>query len=125
MADNHVPVVLRFRDGRTERRAMTPEFDVENQTVHVVRDDNSVEQIPFTDLKAVFFPRDHGMVEPDPAPEGSVLAVEFADGEIIRGSAPEYLPQRNGFFLYPLERSKNEKVFVVNSAIISIDVEKL
>ena len=124
MTETQFPVVLRFRDGRTERRTMTPQFDMEQQTVHLTRDDESVEQIPFTDLKAVFFPRDQSN-EPDPAPEGSVLAVEFADGEVIRGSAPEYSPQRNGFFLYPLERSKNEKVFVVNSAIVSIDVEKL
>lgn len=126
MAQSHVPVVLRFRDGRTERRSMAPQIDVEHQTVRVVKDDQTVEQIPFTDLKAVFFPRNSPTVDSsEPAPQGSVIAVEFADGEIIRGCAPEYSPQRNGFFLYPLERGKNEKVFVVNSAIVSIDVEKL
>jgi len=123
---DHVPVVLRFRDGRTERPAIVPQFDVEHQTVRVVNDDKSVAQIPFTDLKAVFFPRNSwpaGAAEPEM--KGSVLAVEFSDGEVIRGTAPEYSPQRNGFFLFPLDRSKNEKVFVVNSAIVSIDVEKL
>lgn len=121
----HIPVVLRYRDGRTERKSITPEFDLENETVRVVNEDDALEQIPFTDLKAVFFPRAAASEASEPEIKGAVLAVEFADGEVIRGCAPEYSPQRNGFFLYPLDRSKNEKVFVVNSAIVSIDVEKL
>ena len=47
-----------------------------------------------------------------------------ADGEVIRGVA-QYNPERNGFFLFPLDRSKNDRIFVVNSAIVSIEVEKL
>ena len=122
----HVSVVLRFRDGRTERRSMTPDFDLERETVHVVNDDQTVEQIPFAELKAVFFPRTNWAPEgTEPELQGSVLSVEFADGEVIRGCAPDYSPQRHGFFLFPMDRSKNEKVFVVNSAIVSIDVEKL
>lgn len=123
---DQVPVILRFRDGRTDHRSMAPRFDLENETVHLLQGDKSVEQIPFSDLKAVFFPRNTSTTDfNEPEPQGSVIAVEFADGEVIRGCAPEYSPQRNGFFLYPLERSKNEKVFVVNSAIVSIDVEKI
>jgi hypothetical protein len=122
----HVPVVLRFRDGRTVRKSIVPQFDLEHETVRVVNEDQSVDQIRFDDLKAVFFPRNTWPVDPgEPELKGSVLAVEFLDGEIIRGCAPEYSPQRNGFFLFPLDRSKNEKVFVVNSAIVSIDVERL
>lgn len=124
--DPHVSVVLRFRNGRTERRSMTPDFDLERETVHVVNEDQTIEQIPFTELKAVFFPRTNwGAEGTEPELQGSVLSVEFVDGEVIRGCAPDYMPQRRGFFLYPLDRSKNEKVFVVNSAIVSIDVEKL
>lgn len=120
-----IPVVLRYRDGRTERKSIAPEFDIEHQTVRVIGEENAPEQIPFTDLKAVFFPRAATGEGAEPEIKGTVLAVEFADGEVIRGCAPEYSPQRNGFYLYPLDRSKNEKVFVVNSAIVSIDVEKL
>jgi hypothetical protein len=49
------------------------------------------------------------------------IAVEFNDGEVIRGVA-HYNPERNGFFLFPEDRSKNDRIFVVNSAIVSIDV---
>jgi hypothetical protein len=52
------------------------------------------------------------------------IAVEFQDGEVIRGAA-HYNPERNGFYLFPDDRSKNDRIFVVNSAIVSIEVEKL
>lgn len=79
--------------------------------------------MPFSELKAVFFPR----TAPDNALEpasGMQIAVEFNDGEVIRGQA-HYNPERNGFFLFPADRSKNDRIFVVNSAIVSIEVEKL
>jgi hypothetical protein len=57
-------------------------------------------------------------------PHGSLIAVEFADGEVIRGTAT-YNPEASGFFLFPLDRSKNERIFVVRDAIASIEVEKL
>jgi hypothetical protein len=114
-------VVLRYRDGRTERVSLAP-FDAQREVV-IVRRDGGEAEVPFSLLKAVFFPR----VTPDEhleAPTGSTIAVEFTDGEVIRGMA-NYNPERNGFFLVPHDRSKNERIFVVNSAISSIEVEKL
>ena len=96
--------------------------DLDRQIVHI-DEDGSKEEVPFGTLKAVFFPQIDPDKQPDPA-SGSQLAVEFADGEIIRGVA-QYNPERNGFFLYPHDRSKNDRIFVVNSAIMSIEVEKL
>ena len=112
--------VLRYRDGKTER-VQLQEADIEQQLFHVTRDNGVAADVPFGILKAVFFPRTEA--EPETA-SGSTISVEFADGEVIRGMA-HYNPERNGFFLYPLDRSKNDKVFVVNSAIVSIEVEKL
>ena len=113
--------VLRYRDGKTERVRLE-EADTEKQVLRVVRDSGDATQVPFERLKAVFFP---DRSESHPYPEGgSEIAVEFADGEVIRGKA-HYNPERNGFFLYPHDRSKNDRVFVVNSAIVSIEVEKL
>src|SRR5204863_525849 len=86
--------------------------------------DGETSEVPFSLLKAVFFPN----ANPDaPTPitaNGSTIAVEFNDGEVIRGIA-NYNPERNGFFLYPHDRLKNDRIFVVNSAIVSIEVEKL
>jgi hypothetical protein len=115
------PVVLRYRDGTTSR-AMLVRADTDSEILHIEENGNAAE-VPFTRLKAVFFPQPEPDKQPEPA-DGSQLAVEFADGEVIRGIA-QYNPERNGFFLYPLDRSKNDRIFVVNSAIMSIEVEKL
>ena len=122
---NDSAVVLRYRDGRTERAMLAPAestIDSANERLIVRRDDGSDDAVAFADLKAVFFPRH----EEDPLeePSGSTISVEFADGEVIRGLA-HYNPERNGFFLFPHDRSKNDRIFVVNSAIMSIEVEKL
>ena len=121
-----VPVVLHYRGGTTERCLISPQIEADRETVTIVRDDQSLSEVPFARLKALFFLRDEELA-PTEAPDdgGSMLVVEFADGEVIRGISSGYNPARNGFYLYPVDRSKNDKIFVVNSAIVSIDVEKL
>ena len=114
-------IVLRYRDGRTER---VPRADINADEKFVaITHDGATINVPFSELKALFFPRTSPDHEPDPA-TGSTISVEFADGEVIRGIA-HYNPERNGFFLFPHDRSKNDRIFVVNSAIVSIEVEKL
>jgi hypothetical protein len=116
-------VVLRFRDGRTERVLLAP-IDSDRQLLSVRREDGDAAEVPFTLLKAVFFPRTNPDQPIGDPPAGSEISVEFADGEVIRGTA-NYNPERNGFFLFPHDRSKSDRIFVVNSAIMSIEVEKL
>jgi len=114
-------IVLRYRDGRTER-VPRAEINADEKFVAVTHEGAAV-NVPFSELKALFFPRTNPDDEPDTA-TGSTISVEFADGEVIRGIA-HYNPERNGFFLFPHDRSKNDRIFVVNSAIVSIEVEKL
>ncbi len=118
--DNNV--VLRYRDGRTERVSLAP-IEPARQAFTVTRENGQTADVSFSELKAVFFPRSEPDAPLEPA-AGSTLAVEFSDGEVIRGVA-QYNPERNGFFLFPLDRSKNDRIFVVNSAIVSIEVERL
>jgi len=116
-------VVLRYRDGRTERAELEP-IDPNREVLVARDDDGEPAEVPFAELKAVFFPRtdpDDDSLEPA---SGMRIAVEFNDGEVIRGAA-HYNPERNGFFLFPDDRSRNDRIFVVNSAIASIEVEKL
>jgi len=118
--DKGMSVVLRFRNGRTERVSLV-NIDSQAEQVIGIGTDQHNTIVPFGELKAVFFP--HAL--PDSGVEtapGSTIAVEFSDGEVIRGRA-HYNPEKNGFFLFPLDRSKNDKVFVVSSAISSIEVE--
>ncbi len=119
---NTTHAVLRFRDGRTEKVHIAP-IDPARELVSATHEDGSVDDVPFAELKAIFFPRTDPEEMLDAA-DGSTISVEFTDGEIIRGAA-HYNPERNGFFLIPLDRSKNDRIFVVNSAIMSIEVEKL
>ena len=115
-------VVLRYRDGRTEKVSLAP-IDPSRELFAVTRENGEATEVPFSQMKAVFYPR----ISPDQPledPSGSTIAVEFSDGEVIRGVA-NYNPERNGFYLFPADRSKNERIFVVNSAIVSIEVERL
>jgi len=114
-------VVLRYRDGRTERATLL-NTDADREVFTVSHDDSSHE-VSFREIKAVFFPR-HSPDDPLEPASGSTIAVEFADGEVIRGSA-HYNPERNGFFLFPPDRSKNDRIYIVNSAIVAIEVERL
>ena len=116
-------VVLRYRDGRTERVDIAP-IDQARQVFTIKRDDGRNTEVPYTDLKAVFFPLLEGG-RPTEQPEGGMsVAVEFSDGEVIRGVG-QYNPERNGFFLFPNDRSKHDRIFVVTSAVVSIEVERL
>ena len=115
-------VVLRYRDGRTERTRLSP-IDSSREVLTVHDDGGATRDVSFSELKAVFFPHDASAEAAEPA-SGMQIAVEFNDGEVIRGTA-NYNPERNGFFLFPDDRSKNDRIFVVNSAIVSIEVEKL
>lgn len=123
--ESRVPVVLHFRGGRTEHVLAPPQIDPQRQTVSVTNEDGSGRDVGFAELKALFFLRDPAAEVPREVPPGSTLAVEFADGELIRGITGEYNPTAGGFYLYPHDRSKNDRIFVVNSAVVSIDVEKL
>ena len=115
-------VVLRYRDGRTERARLAP-IDPTREVLTVHDDGGESRDVSFSELKAVFFPRNTNAETLEPA-TGMQIAIEFNDGEVIRGIA-QYNPERNGFFLFPNDRSKNDRIFVVNSAIVSIEVEKL
>ncbi|HVT05518.1 MAG TPA: hypothetical protein VHL58_19330 [Thermoanaerobaculia bacterium] len=124
--ENHdmVPVVLHYRDGRTERGNCNANFSDAEESVHIDCEDE-IKDAPFSDLKALFFIRPTGSAALEESePSGSSLAVEFFDGEVIRGRSPHYNTEGKGFFLFPSDRSKNEKIFVVKAAILSIEVEK-
>jgi len=121
---NVVAVVLHYRDGRTERGNCASSFSDAEETLEIDCEGDR-KAVPFSQLKALFFIRPTGAeAVQGEEPAGSSLAVEFFDGEVIRGRSPQYNTEGKGFFLFPSDRSKNEKIFVVNEAIVSIEVEK-
>jgi hypothetical protein len=114
-------VVLRFCNRETLRLHHDVEIDRDARFVRVAG--GEIDEIPFADLKAVFFFRSGE--DPAPPEGGSALTIEFDDGEVIRGVSTEYNPTLSGFYLYPKDEDRVERVFVISSAIVSIDVERL
>lgn len=117
--------VLRYRNGTTERCSIQSEVVQEGASVRFTSSTGEQVEVPVADLKAVFLLRPDSATGQQAVPEGKQLAVEFADGEVIRGVAPDYAPQKTSFFLHPIDGSKNERILVLNHAIVSIDVERL
>lgn len=124
MAVTSVPAVLHYQGGTTESVQVSSDFESARGTIRIVGAAGSESDVRLSELKAVFFIRTRPVVDGEAPAEGKLLSVEFRDGEVIRGVSSEYTPELSGFFLYPLDRSKNDRVFVVNSAIASIEVEK-
>ncbi|MFA6955499.1 MAG: hypothetical protein WC538_06460 [Thermoanaerobaculia bacterium] len=119
MENPQTAVVLHFRDGRTLRENSLPDIDLDRQSV--IAGDLAV---PFGELKAVFFRRERAP-EGEPEASGSLVSVEFADGEVLRGLSSDYTPIASGFYLTPLDETKLLRVFVVSSSVVAIEVEKL
>jgi hypothetical protein len=131
MSDQQTMVVLRFRDGHTQRCTLHGDFRPKDEDqIEAVTADGAEIAVPLADLKAVFFlknPR-HRQLEidsPTRAPAGSAMAqVEFFDGEVINGRVKDYSVANKGFFLYPTATdSNNERIFVVASALTTLAIE--
>jgi hypothetical protein len=125
-------VVLRYRDGRLTRCALTREFTPLDFAVKAKTDDGEAIQVNISDLKAIFFLKDPGRREADihlgatvgESKSGAPARVEFFDGEIVHGLVQEYRMENSGFFLYPTSpESNNEMVFVVARAINTLSLE--
>jgi len=121
MEDNEqAAVVLRYRNGSTARGTEVPVIDIGRQAVRLADS-----EISFDELKAVFFLKESVSPQSVDSAHASVVSVEFHDGEVIRGRAFDYNPLAAGFYLSPLEESKSDRIFVVSSAVMAIEVEKL
>lgn len=132
--EDQTAVVLRFRDGRAVGCSLVRQFSPQEECIDVVLPEGKAVEVPIGELKAVFFVKDARqrgaelhMQAPvdDDSIQGSALArVEFFDGEIIRGRIQHYSVADRGFFLYPSSPdTNNERIFVVASALTTLDIE--
>jgi len=135
-------VVARYRDGKMIR-GMTHDFGPQKKGFHVntVGEEGrevsgKVFEVSFSELKAVFFvkslvgrqgpPSLKGLMEEKlEAPGMMKVRVTFFDGEILEGATHGYTPERDGFFIIPLERdSNNLRIFVVSNAVKKVETWK-
>ena len=129
-------VVVRFRDGRVVK-GHTNDFFPNRDRFHVTeeKEGKNVIEIPLSLLKAVFFVEEFDGKEVHSSHNdfnkesfsktpGIKLKVTFSDGEVIYGSTTGYSPDRQGFFLLPVNKeSNNNRIFVVRES--TKDVERL
>jgi hypothetical protein len=135
-------VVARYRDGKMIR-GVTHDFGPQKKVFHVSTIekhgrtvDGKIFEIPLSELKAVFFvkslagrqgpPSLKGLMEEKLETPGLMkVRITFSDGEILVGTTHGYTPEREGFFIIPLERdSNNLRIFIVSSAVKKVETWK-
>jgi hypothetical protein len=121
-------IVIQFKDGNT-LRGKTNDFFPNKNTFHLNQEDSQIKEVNVEKLKAVFFVKDlkgdnnyNYEYDDKVSGGGKKIAVGFSDGETILGYVLSYSPQRLGFMMTPASlKGNNERIFVVNSAIKSVD----
>ena len=125
-------VVARFRDGRMVE-GTTQDFAPSKPKFHVYEngDESSAAlAVVVEELKAIFFVKsfedrrerdDNWDFKKSPG-HGRKVLVMFDDTEVVAGFTMGYNRSRPGFFLIPAdEDSNNSRIYVVNSAVKSIN----
>lgn len=117
-------LVLHFADG-TIRKGTTDNFFPNKEQFHFrEKDNNQVEEIQVSALKAVYFvktfegnPGYQEKADMERVGFGKKIRVDFNDGETQLGYTQGYTPARSGFFLFPCDpSSNNDRVFIINAA---------
>ena len=135
-------VVARYRDGKMIR-GVTHDFGPQKKVFHVSTVekhgrtvDGKVFEISLSELKAVFFvkslegrqgpPSLKGLMEEKLETPGLMkVRIIFFDGEILVGTTHGYTPEREGFFVIPMEKdSNNLRIFVISSAVKQVETWK-
>jgi hypothetical protein len=123
-----VKIVAKFQDG-TLMKGQTSDFLPNKKSFHISTANGQVININIEQLKAVFFVKDFTGNKQykddykDVVPGGGKkIRVKFTDGELMVGYTQGYAPNRPGFFLVPADqRSNNQRIFVVSSAVEKIE----
>jgi hypothetical protein len=124
-------IVIRYKNGHM-LKGFTHNFVATRGFVQVSADPSASPEartaVPFTEVKAVFFVRDHdgnpGYAESkrlDPSGGGRTVSVTFSDGEEMIGTSANYNSSAPGFFVHPADpESNNERVFIVAASVRAV-----
>jgi hypothetical protein len=125
-----VKIVARYMDG-TMIKGHTQNFHPNKPTFYLYGNGCGTSEKPtelrMEGLKAVFFVKtfdgnpqnnERKCFQEDDRPAGRKVQVTFVDGEIMQGSTLGYNAQRQGFFLFPVDKNSNNiRVFALTAAI--------
>ncbi len=127
-------LILRKRDGTMVRCETHTHFSAAFKTLKVIGTDGQVAAVSLDDLKAIFFVRDfQGNPNYQPQQEfseespkaGQAVRVTFHDGEVLRGRVLNMADGQRGFFMFPADPlDNNERIFIVRSADLRVEVEE-
>ena len=125
-------VVAHFTDGRL-LKGTTQDFFPNRPSFHLQPADGSrTAEVRCKTLKALFFVRDfvgnahrrdlRGFVTgPGETNQGKKIAVRFKDGELLCGYSLSYLPDREGFFMFPSDSASNNlRIYVIAAATLEV-----
>ncbi len=81
----------------------------------------AAESLPAERIKAIFFMLAAG--EAPPAPTGKKVRVTFRDGRQVAGFSPDYLPERAGFFMIPVDtRTHTARIWVYRTSVRQVTI---
>ena len=125
-------VVAHFTDGRL-LKGTTQDFFPNRPSFHIQPADGSpTAEVRCKLLKALFFVKDfagnarrkdlRGFISrPRETTQGKKLAVRFKDGELLCGYSLSYMPDREGFFMFPSDsESNNLRIYVIAVATVEV-----
>lgn len=125
-------VVAHFLDGKLVK-GTTQDFFPNRTSFHMQPADGSpTVEVRCKMLKALFFVKDYvgnaqrrdlrGFIAaPGETAQGKKLAVRFKDGELLCGYSLSYLPDREGFFMFPSDSgSNNLRIYVLAAATVEV-----
>ena len=125
-------VVVRAADGKV-LKGTTQDFFPNRASFHLIPTGGGPSiEVRARQLKAVFFVKDFAgdpgrkdipgfIAGPAETGQGKKIAVRFKDGELMCGYSLSYLPDREGFFLFPADTASNNlRVYVVVAACAEI-----
>jgi len=127
-------VVIHYGDGKIVK-GTTQDFFPNRPSFHLIpASGGQPVQVMCRMLKAAFFVKSFegdrrrrdlpGFITgPQETQQGKKIAVRFNDGEVLCGYANSYLPDREGFFLFPADSSGNNlRVYVVVASAVEVKV---
>jgi Family of unknown function (DUF6982) len=123
-------MVVRYLDGRILKGFSYDFYPTQERFVLTERETGQEIEVPFADLKAIFFVKDFdtdGAVRPREDIErfglGRKIKVHFRDGEDLVGFSSTYAPDRRTFIVFPGDPDCNsQKVVVTAKAVDSVEV---
>jgi hypothetical protein len=120
-------IVVRYTNGAVFKGS-TDDFNPNRPSFHLQLKQSTSRPVRMSDLKAVFFVKDHMgdgkyikvrkfPAIPPKSEAGKRVAVLFRDGELLVGYTLSFTPDRQGFFMSPVDPNGNNiRIYVLNHA---------